>query len=143
MSRASLFRSVIASVESCSVQLQARAAGSLQKAGEAITPTITEGRQAFEGDLRATSGLGLHEGLNDHTSKWLQVCPVHSRYDDSWYACHKPTSSIFQCVTLVTSTCCDMERSPCFISLLVSRAISARPWKCFAKSHQKRSQDYV
>lgn len=45
---------------------------SLQKKMESDgLPTIEEGRQAFEGDLRATSGLGLGAGLTSHTSKWL------------------------------------------------------------------------
>ena len=35
--------------------------------------TITHPAQAFEGDLRSTSGLGLGDGLYTHTSKWLQV----------------------------------------------------------------------
>lgn len=36
--------------------------------------TITTPGQAFVGDLRSTSGLGLGDGLETHTSKWLQVC---------------------------------------------------------------------
>ena len=41
-------------------------------------PTIAEGRQAFEGDLRSTSALGLGDGLTTHTSKWFSVCPFIS-----------------------------------------------------------------
>lgn len=33
-----------------------------------------EGGQAFYGDLRSSSGLGLGDGLTSHTAKWLQVC---------------------------------------------------------------------
>jgi hypothetical protein len=36
-------------------------------------PTIVEGRQAFEGDLRSTSALGYGDGIFDHTGKWLQA----------------------------------------------------------------------
>lgn len=37
-------------------------------------PTITvEPGQAFPGDLRSTSGLGMGDGLTTHTEKWLQV----------------------------------------------------------------------
>lgn len=38
-------------------------------------PTITARvGQAFAGDLRSTSGVGLGDGLRSHTAKWLQVC---------------------------------------------------------------------
>jgi len=43
---------------------------------EAISriPTITvEPGQAFPGDIRSTSGLGMGDGLTSHTDKWLQV----------------------------------------------------------------------
>lgn len=41
-------------------------------------PTITEGRQAFDGDLRSSSALGLGDGVTEHTKKWLQVrSPLH------------------------------------------------------------------
>jgi hypothetical protein len=53
-----------------------RLAGSLPKPlTDDSTPTITEGRQAFDGDLRGTSGLGLGDGIVDHTKKWFQVSP--------------------------------------------------------------------
>ena len=35
--------------------------------------TIEHGAQAFEGDLRSTSGLGLGDGLYTHTAKWNEV----------------------------------------------------------------------
>lgn len=35
-------------------------------------PTTTGGA-AFPNDLRATSALGIGDGLKSHTSKWLQV----------------------------------------------------------------------
>ena len=35
--------------------------------------TIQQGAQAFEGDLRSTSGLGLGDGLYTHTAKWNEV----------------------------------------------------------------------
>lgn len=42
-----------------------------EKAG---LPTITkEIGQAFPGDLRSTSGLGLGDGIHSHTEKWLQA----------------------------------------------------------------------
>jgi hypothetical protein len=50
-----------------------RMAGSLPKKLGQNEPVITEGRQAFEGDLRSTSGLGLGDGISNHTGKWLQV----------------------------------------------------------------------
>lgn len=54
-----------------------RLAGSLPKPlTDEKTPTIVEGRQAFDGDLRATSALGLGDGIVEHTSKWLQVSSV-------------------------------------------------------------------
>lgn len=59
-----------------------RMAGSLPKPlTDQGTPTITEGRQAFDGDLRATSGLGLGDGIMDHTGKWLQVCSIPSVFE--------------------------------------------------------------
>lgn len=40
-------------------------------------PTITARvGQAFTGDLRSTSGVGLGDGLRSHTAKWLQVCQL-------------------------------------------------------------------
>ena len=36
------------------------------------TITVTPG-QAFPGDNRSSSGLGLGDGLTSHTAKWLQV----------------------------------------------------------------------
>ncbi len=45
-----------------------------KQAEETGIPTITvRVGQAFPGDLRATSGLGLGDGLHSHTAKWLQV----------------------------------------------------------------------
>ncbi len=32
-----------------------------------------EGGQAFKGDLRSASGLGLGDHITSHTAKWLQV----------------------------------------------------------------------
>eukprot|EP00877_Chromochloris_zofingiensis_P012828 jgi/Chrzof1/779/Cz01g28160.t1 len=39
-------------------------------------PTITAYGQAFLGDIRSTSGLGLGDGIFNHTKKWLQVSLV-------------------------------------------------------------------
>lgn len=36
-------------------------------------PTIKVGAQAFEGDIRSISGLGLGAGIHNHTAKWLSV----------------------------------------------------------------------
>jgi len=44
----------------------------LAKAENLEYVTIQTGAQAFEGDLRSTSGLGLGDGLYTHTSKWDQ-----------------------------------------------------------------------
>lgn len=45
-----------------------------KQAEETGIPTITvRVGQAFPGDLRSTSGLGLGDGLHSHTAKWLQV----------------------------------------------------------------------
>ena len=52
----------------------ARTASSLPKnVSDAELPTIQEGRQAFKGDLRSTSALGIGDHIYDHTGKWLQV----------------------------------------------------------------------
>ena len=40
----------------------------------ASVPTTNSFGQAFGGDLRSTSGLGLGDGIKNHTDKWLQVC---------------------------------------------------------------------
>ena len=45
----------------------------LAKAENLKYVTIQVGAQAFEGDLRSTSGLGLGDGLYTHTEKWDQV----------------------------------------------------------------------
>ncbi len=45
----------------------------LAKAENLEYVTIQTGAQAFKGDLRSTSGLGLGDGLYTHTSKWDQV----------------------------------------------------------------------
>ena len=39
--------------------------------------TITDAAQAFKGDLRSTSALGLGDGLYSHTDKWYQVLTNH------------------------------------------------------------------
>lgn len=39
-------------------------------------PTATEYGQAFLGDLRSVSGLGLGDGIKTHTKKWMDVRPV-------------------------------------------------------------------
>jgi NADH dehydrogenase (ubiquinone) Fe-S protein 6 len=44
----------------------------LAKAENLEYVTIQVGAQAFEGDLRSTSGLGLGDGLYTHTEKWDQ-----------------------------------------------------------------------
>jgi hypothetical protein len=45
-------------------------------AGDIASREVTvEGGQAFYGDLRSSSGLGLGDGLTSHTAKWLQVFP--------------------------------------------------------------------
>lgn len=36
-------------------------------------PTTTMPGQAFVGDMRSTSGLGMGDGYKTHTDKWLQV----------------------------------------------------------------------
>jgi hypothetical protein len=36
-------------------------------------PTTNSFGQAFGGDLRSTSGLGMGDGITNHTDKWLQV----------------------------------------------------------------------
>jgi hypothetical protein len=36
-------------------------------------PTTAFPGEAFVGDLRATSGLGIFDGKTTHTSKWLDV----------------------------------------------------------------------
>jgi hypothetical protein len=40
---------------------------------EIIGNTTTLPGQAFVGDLRSTSGLGLGDGITTHTGKWLEV----------------------------------------------------------------------
>jgi hypothetical protein len=44
-----------------------------QRAKENEGNTITVTGAAFPGDLRSTSGLGIGDGIEDHTGKWLQV----------------------------------------------------------------------
>lgn len=36
-------------------------------------PTTVKGGAAFEGDLKSVSGLGVGDGINTHTGKWMQV----------------------------------------------------------------------
>lgn len=65
----------------CELQGTRWASTQLQKTMESDElPKILEGRQAFDGDLRATSGLGLGDGLTSHTAKWLQVSPPCTWY---------------------------------------------------------------
>lgn len=72
---ATLSSVLVRTVEGCYASLQRRAAGSaIKPIKDKGTPTIEEGRQAFEGDLRSTSGLGVADGFAHHTPKWLQVC---------------------------------------------------------------------
>lgn len=40
----------------------------------------TIGGIAPKGDLRATSGLGIGDGIKNHTDKWLQVDPGSSAF---------------------------------------------------------------
>lgn len=56
-----------------------REVANAKKGGELVTEdslkyvTIQQGAQAFEGDLRSTSGLGLGDDLYTHTAKWNEV----------------------------------------------------------------------
>jgi hypothetical protein len=74
-----MLRQGLSSLFACSSQpifvgSMARMAGSLPKPrSDHYLPTITEGRQAFDGDLRSTSALGLADGITGHTEKWLQA----------------------------------------------------------------------
>ena len=95
MLRTSLSSLFVTSLESSCASFLKRAAGSLPKPITAQgSPTIEEGRQAFEGDLRSTSGLGVTDGIANHTDKWLQVChhtPSHllrEYCDSAWPRCH-------------------------------------------------------
>ena len=54
------------------VQAKDWKAVALPKDTVADIPTTTTVGQAFVGDLRSTSGLGLGDGLKTHTDKWLQ-----------------------------------------------------------------------
>ena len=45
----------------------------LARADNLENVTIKHGAQAFEGDLRSTSGLGMGDGLYSHTAKWNEV----------------------------------------------------------------------
>lgn len=45
--------------------------GSAVQVAQTDIPTTTGGA-AFKGDLRSTSGLGIGDGIKNHTSKWLQ-----------------------------------------------------------------------
>lgn len=57
---------------------QSAETGVLQQTNQKVVPKppdnrTTIGGQAFPDDLRSESGLGLGDGLHDHTSKWKQV----------------------------------------------------------------------
>lgn len=55
-------------------RLFASQADALTQAKQSNPPTITaKVGQAFPSDLRSTSGLGLGDGIHNHTDKWLQV----------------------------------------------------------------------
>ena len=61
-------------------------------------PTTIPGGQAFPGDLRSTSALGVGDGLKTHTAKWLQV------RERSWGGCswaRTPSSVLGQPVLLL------------------------------------------
>ena len=77
-------------------------------------PTITEGRQAFEGDLRSTSALGFGDGIYDHTGKWLQVRHACSMlvgnmlqhvaiFLHSWQSMNRTAAPLHSCQTASTS----------------------------------------
>jgi hypothetical protein len=92
MLRAGFNSALVNAVEGFCTSFLRRAAGSLPKPiKEKGTPTIEEGRQAFEGDLRSTSGLGVADGIANHTGKWLQVC-------------HEP-SALLQRISAATNAC--------------------------------------
>lgn len=48
----------------------------VQRAKENEGNVITEQGAAFLGDLRSTSGLGIGDGIENHTEKWLEVLAV-------------------------------------------------------------------
>ena len=57
---------------------QSAETGVLQQTNQKVVPKPSDNRttiggQAFPDDLRSESGLGLGDGLHDHTSKWKQV----------------------------------------------------------------------
>ena len=57
---------------------QSAESGVLQQTNQKVVPKppdnrTTIGGQAFPGDLRSESGLGVGDGLHDHTLKWKQV----------------------------------------------------------------------
>lgn len=49
------------------------APSAVQPVNEKDLPTITECGQAFSGDLRSTSALGVGDGITSHTEKWMSV----------------------------------------------------------------------
>ena len=60
------------------VKKESRGAGDVTNKeynADSRTITVAPG-QAFLGDNRSSSGLGLGDGLTSHTSKWLQVCTM-------------------------------------------------------------------
>lgn len=59
------------SIVGIAVQSRCMASGAVTKVPSAVGNTITHGAQAFEGDLRSTSGLGLGDGIENHTEKWM------------------------------------------------------------------------
>ena len=73
------------------LQLRHKSIASSQKSTDAIaetsnTDTITrQPGAAFPGDIRSTSGLGLGDGIETHTGKWMTV-----RRSPAWGAVVKP-----------------------------------------------------
>ena len=54
------------------LQLRQKSTDAIAKTS--VTDTITrQPGAAFEGDLRSTSGLGLGDGIETHTGKWMTV----------------------------------------------------------------------
>lgn len=50
-----------------------RSLSSLTKGSSKDLPTTVKGGAAFDGDLKSVTGLGLGDGINNHTGKWLQA----------------------------------------------------------------------
>lgn len=69
------------------VKKESRGAGDVTNKeynADSRTITVAPG-QAFLGDNRSSSGLGLGDGLTSHTSKWLQVCTINMKGHDRAY----------------------------------------------------------